>query len=78
MSRHTHREIVPGCFRCDIGKDETDATIDRLVRVSEELGLYDLAANLTDRLDAVECRATPHRAPTAHSPTDKEQTDEAL
>jgi len=45
MSRHTHREIVPGCFRCDIGKDETDAALDRLVRVSEELGLYDLAAD---------------------------------
>ena len=72
MSRHTHRDIVPGCFRCDIGKVETDAALDRLVRVSEELGLYDLAANLTDRLDAVECDALTDDV----APTDKEQPDE--
>jgi len=70
MSRHTHRDIVPGCFRCDIGKDETDAALDRLVRISEELSLYELAAALTDRLDTVECHALTDDVAT----TDKEQT----
>lgn len=25
MTQHDHREFVPGCYRCDLGRDEVEA-----------------------------------------------------
>ena len=29
MSRHDHQTYVPGCFRCELGRDEAERAADR-------------------------------------------------
>lgn len=36
MTQHTHREYVPGCYRCDLNRDEEEDVEVELIRCTPQ------------------------------------------
>lgn len=41
MTAHTHREITPGCYRCELNEDEMNAYWDTLIVVYSSAKVHD-------------------------------------